>query len=81
MSYATVLCVLCLLATGVTRVGGAGRAEESMAFDGKQGSFSETQPPTPGYIFVTPRRVRENAEPVWFEYTGAFAIDPTHAYT
>ena len=27
------------------------------------------------YIFITPRRVRENAEPTWFEFASSFSID------
>jgi hypothetical protein len=53
----------------------AGRAEESMVFDGKQGDFSDLRPPAPGYIFITPRRVRENAEPMWFEFATSFSLD------
>ena len=53
----------------------AGRAEESMVFDGKQGDFSDLRPPAPGYIFITPRRVRENAEPMWFEFETSFSLD------
>jgi hypothetical protein len=53
----------------------AGRGEESMVFDGKQGDFSDLSPPAPGYIFITPRRVRENAEPMWFEFATSFSLD------
>jgi hypothetical protein len=52
-----------------------GRAQESMSFDGKQGDFADITPADPGYIFVTPRRVRENAEPMWFEFANSFSID------
>jgi hypothetical protein len=71
------LAALAVVLASVQHVGWvqAGRAEESMSFDGKQGTFSEVQPPTPGYIFVAPRRVRENAEPMWFEFPDSFTID------
>jgi hypothetical protein len=71
-----VVLMLMSLSERVGRVDASqGRAQESMHFDGKQGDFSEVQPPDPGYIFITPRRVRENAEPMWFEFRNAFTIE------
>ena len=42
------LVVAAVLINSFERVDAVGRAEESMVFDGKQGDFSDVQPPKPG---------------------------------
>ena len=54
---------------------GAGRAEDALFFDGKQGDFADVDPPNPGYLFVTPARVAESALPTWYEFEASFSID------
>ena len=70
-----VVAAVALAIASLERAEAVGRAEESVVFDGKQGDFSDLDPPEPGYIFIAPARVRENAEPMWFEFATSFTID------
>jgi hypothetical protein len=64
-----------LCALSLASLVGADRAGQALFFDGAQLPFNTTDPPSPGMVYVTPRRTPPTARVgPWFEYETSFTI-------
>lgn len=50
------------------------RSGDVLFFDGAQAPFNTTFPPSPGFIYLTPRKTPTALISPWFEFTGSFSI-------